>query len=29
MSEGNYTKEEFDAMYAAGVLTREMLLETI
>ena len=29
MANGTYTDEEFDQMYAAGVLTMEMLLATI
>ena len=29
MAEGTYTKEEFNRMYASGVLTMEMLLRTI
>jgi len=29
MTEGKYTNEEFNQMYAAGVLTIEMLIKTI
>jgi hypothetical protein len=29
MADGKYTNEEFNEMYAAGVLTIEMLIKTI